>query len=241
MIKKKIFAISDIHGFYDEMRTALAEAGFRENDPEHLLVCCGDYFDRGPKPREVMEYLMSIDNKVLVKGNHETLLTDCCRRREYSFHDISNGTYATISDLGGKQIPFIDSCINTLSEISDFHNQMVNYYETKNYIFVHSWVPTYRGRDFEENWRDAHQEDWNDAMWGNPFDMARKGFNQTEKTIVFGHWHCSAGWAREKRLSEFGEDACFDIYYGQNYIAIDGCTAHSGKCNVLVIEEEELL
>lgn len=37
MNKKKIFAISDIHGFYDEMRNALAEAGFRENDQSIFL------------------------------------------------------------------------------------------------------------------------------------------------------------------------------------------------------------
>lgn len=241
MSKKKIFAISDIHGFYDEMRNALAEAGFRENDPEHLLVCCGDYFDRGTKPREVMAYLTTIENKILIKGNHETLLQDCCNKGEYFLHDISNGTVDTIFKIGGKSVPFNVACFHTDVKISSFHKQMVNYFETKNYIFVHSWIPTDHRKSFKENWRDAHQKDWDDAMWGNPFDMAKNGLNQTGKTIVFGHWHCSTGWAREKGLSEFKEDACFDIYRGENYIAIDGCTAHTGKCNVLVIEEEELL
>ena len=45
-MKKKIFAISDIHGFYTEMITSLKESGYDEDNPEHLLIVCGDKFDR---------------------------------------------------------------------------------------------------------------------------------------------------------------------------------------------------
>ena len=129
---------------------------------------------------------------------------------------------------------------------------MVNYVETKNYIFVHSWIPLInkdglpahytRGRSFAFNpdWRNASQKEWEDATWGNPFDVAEKGLNQTDKTIVFGHWHSSTGWAKAECRSEFGDDAKFDPYHGDGFIAVDACTAHSGKCNVLVLEDEFL-
>ena len=48
----------------------------------------------------------------------------------------------------------------------------------------------------------------------------------------------SAGWARAEGRSEFGEDAKFEPYYGDGYIAIDGMTAISHKVNILVIEDE---
>ena len=99
-----------------------------------------------------------------------------------------------------------------------------------------------RNRKFskKEDWRDASQAEWNQAMWVNPLDMVQSGFS-IEKQIVCGHWHCSVGWAHEKGLSEFGDDACFDPYYYQDkLIMIDSCVAHTKKINVLVIEDEFL-
>ena len=52
-----IFAVSDVHGFYNEMIDALDKAGFDRNNPNHLLVSCGDNFDRGPDAVKVYEYL----------------------------------------------------------------------------------------------------------------------------------------------------------------------------------------
>lgn len=37
--------------------------------------------------------------------------------------------------------------------------------------------------------------------------------------------------------TEFGEDADFSPYYGPGIIAIDACTAFSGKVNCLVMED----
>ena len=41
----------------------------------------------------------------------------------------------------------------------------------------------------------------------------------------------------EHKGIEFGEDADFSPYYGPGIIAIDACTAFSGKVNCLVIED----
>ena len=60
-----------------------------------------------------------------------------------------------------------------------------------------------------------------------------------EKTILCGHWHCSYGHAvYEHKGSEFGSDADFSPYYGPGIIALDACTAHSRKVNVIVIEDD---
>lgn len=247
----KLFVISDVHGFYDEMIDALYDAGFDENNQDHWLIGCGDYFDRGRKPREVMRYFRSLPRKVLVRGNHEQLLVDCCERGEAYMHDLSNGTAQTISDLSRTNY-FPEDCDRTLRIVKPFLNEMVNYFETKHYIFVHSWIPSVskdglpahytRNRKFEfmPNWRDAHQREWNDAMWGNPFDMAEHGLNKTGKIICFGHWHSSTGWAKVEGRSEFGNDAKFDPFYGDGFISIDACTDHSGKCNVVVLEDDFL-
>lgn len=59
-----------------------------------------------------------------------------------------------------------------------------------------------------------------------------------EKTILCGHWHTSYGHARyEKKGSEFGPDADFSPYYGSKIIALDACTAFSGKNNAIILED----
>lgn len=245
----KLFVVSDVHGYYDEFKIALDDAGFDQNNPDHWLIGLGDYMDRGRQPKQVMQYLRNLPQKVLIRGNHEKLILDCCYRGDVYMHDISNGTAQTIIDFSANDyIP--EACDYVLPRIKAYYNEMVNYFETEHYIFVHSWIPVIskdnlpahytRGRLFEFNpdWRDANQKDWDAATWGNPFDMADNGLNQTGKTIVFGHWHCSTGWAKAEGREEFGDDAKFDPYFGDGFIAVDACTAYSGKVNVLVLEDE---
>lgn len=229
----KLFVCSDIHSYFYEFKKALDEAGFEPNNSGHLLIVCGDYFDRGPLPAEVMRYLMKLKNKVLVKGNHEDLLLQCIEREYPYSNDYSNGTYGTICELGGagEGRPFDECCLIAEQRVRPFINQMVDYYETAHYIFVHSFTPTV------EDWRYAHASQWESARWGNPFQLAKQGL-LPNKTLVFGHWHCSAGWAEKEGISEFGEDAKFDAFYGDGYIAIDACTAHSHRVNVIVLEDD---
>jgi serine/threonine protein phosphatase 1 len=242
----KLFVISDVHSFYDEMIEALDESGFDPNNEEHWLISCGDNWDRGPQPIEVMRYLQGLPRKVLVKGNHESLLQDLCERGYPGSHDISNGTYGTVCEFGGAGLgrSFEECCMITEQRTKDFIYSMVNYFETKNYIFVHSFVPLKnldglpmyytKNRKFEINpdWRYAHASAWEEARWGNPFQLAHQGF-LPDKMLVFGHW----GTYDQRPRDYEGEDL-FDPIYGDGYIGIDATTALSGKVNVLVLEDE---
>lgn len=252
----KFFVVSDIHSFFTPLKEALDRAGFEKDNPDHCLVSCGDAFDRGSESEEVLHFLMSLERNILVKGNHDLLLEDLCMREFPYSHDFSNGTTRTVNDIGGagEGYPFDDCCRNTWNRTAAYRNLLVNYFETENYIFVHSWVPLkclddmpkhyIKNRQFEYDpgWRNADRASWEQAMWGNPFELAEHGLNQTGKILVAGHWHCSTGWAKKEGRSEFGDDAKWDIYYDEKnkFIAIDKCTAHTGKVNVLVIEDNFL-
>jgi hypothetical protein len=170
-------------------------------------------------------------------------------------HDYSNGTYSTICELGdaGEGRAFDECCRRTLAKTHLFLESMVNYFETKNYIFVHSWIPLIsqdglpayytknRSFEFRQDWREASAKEWENSRWGNPFELAEQGL-LPDKTVVFGHWHCSTGWAKAEGRSEFGDDAKWDIYRNEDkkIIGIDKCTAHTGKVNVLVLEDNFL-
>lgn len=245
----KFFVISDVHGYYNAMIEALNKANF--NPETDFLISLGDNLDRGPDNANVMRYLNNLPNKVLVRGNHCDLLEQCCKRGYWEPHDYSNGTFDTIFELGDTGIgnTFDECCDITWKRVKPFFNKMVDYFETKNYIFVHSFIPLInkdglpmhyiKNRDFSFNpdWRNASKEDWEEARWGNPFDLAEHGF-LPDKTLVFGHWGVEHKWAEIEGRKAYNNDARFDPYCGDGYIGIDATTACSGKVNVLVLEDE---
>ena len=71
---QKLFVVSDIHGHYSIMVEALKKAGFDRNDPTHILICCGDYFDRGRENAQVLSFFERLERKILLRGNHEDML-----------------------------------------------------------------------------------------------------------------------------------------------------------------------
>ena len=234
----KLFCFSDCHGFADELIKSFDKVGFDKNNPNHLLLGLGDYTDRGSQPFEVIQYLKGIKNKCLIIGNHEELLLQCIDRGEYLTYDIGNGTAHTIYDLAKHYVDyepdFQEACSLIEKPIKHFINGMVNYFETEKYIFVHGFLP--KGKD----WRYASEDKWEDARWKNGIAETLNGNNTTEKTIVMGHFHTS--WARHiiNGEPEWGDEANFDSFYGENFIAIDGCTAYSNKVNILVLEDNLL-
>ena len=252
----KFFVVSDIHSYFNIFINELKEKGFDEYNNDHWLIVCGDCFDRGPESEDLLHYLMTLERKVIVKGNHDILLEECCLRGFPYSHDKHNGTTKTIQDISKlySAYDFAEACVRTLNKTARYRELLVNYFETQNYIFVHSWIPTnveYEGKlkpwyqegktlTYMEDWRNANDVEWEEAMWGNPFARYCEGLNQTGKTIVFGHWHCSTGHRMLGNCNDEFEDAIWDPFYGDNIIGVDRCTAYTKQCNVIVIEDEFL-
>lgn len=244
-MKKKLFVVSDIHGFYDEFIQALEDSGFDATNPNHFLISLGDHFDRGEQPFEVMSYLESLERKVLIRGNHEDLLVQLCKRTYPYLHDITNGTMITIDKLGKEFSKEGTSLFRGVYlGVKPFLDSMVDYFETKKYVFVHGFIPCqwfgekgYNAKYLAIDWRNATKKQWESARWLNPFEVSRD-VNVYNKKIVCGHWHCSAGWAKALGSSEFGKDAVWEPFEDENLIAIDACTAHTGEVNVLVLEDD---
>ena len=77
----RIYAIGDIHGRADLLDRTLkqVDADLAKDPPSQAIqVFLGDYVDRGPASREVLDRLIareSTHQAVFLKGNHEALLT----------------------------------------------------------------------------------------------------------------------------------------------------------------------
>lgn len=76
-----IYAIGDVHGCLDKLR-GLEEAiidDARSVEGEKLIVCLGDYIDRGPSSAAVIDHLLAPTPagfyRLCLAGNHEEVLT----------------------------------------------------------------------------------------------------------------------------------------------------------------------
>src|SRR5215471_4375763 len=71
---KRTFAIGDIHGDLEALFKILS--CFPSLTKDDTLVFVGDYIDRGPKSRDVVEYIRKLSSQtsakvVCLRGNHE--------------------------------------------------------------------------------------------------------------------------------------------------------------------------
>lgn len=240
---RKIFAVSDIHGCFTELKAALDEAGFQRNNPDHLLVCCGDYFDRGTENLAVLKYFDCLENKVLLRGNHEDMLLEVLRTGRMKDHNYLNGTDMTIQELFGKYcISPVDGRIDfsgktrMLDRLESFILETKDYFETEKYVFVHGWLPTIKRDDtvaIDPNWRDASKEKWEAARWTKWTDMYGVCPMLQGKTIVCGH--VPSAYAKLLEPGIVMEPG--DIFQRDGLIVIDAGVVNSGKVSVLVVEE----
>lgn len=237
------FVSSDIHGFYDEWQSALKEKGFDINNPNHKIILCGDLFDRGHQPKEIIDFVLSHKDKIiLIRGNHEDLMRQMIDRNNNDYGDLCNGTAETIIDLYPEwQISeFNLSKIAKETRLQEVLDLRVDYFETEHYIFVHGWIPIIENRClYDEDWRKARKKRWQKARWINPVEMYRHKIYEPNKTIICGHWHCSAFWHEQNpgTYDEFGDKANFEPFITDKMIALDACTVHSHKVNVIVLED----
>ena len=94
---RRFLIVGDVHGCFDELMEMLNSLNF--NAQEDVLISVGDLIDRGPKVKEVMDYVLSLPRFYAVRGNHEDKAE---RYAAGSKVKIANGLQASIDAFNGK-------------------------------------------------------------------------------------------------------------------------------------------
>jgi len=269
IMKKKIFAVSDIHGHYDQLVEALNEAGYDENDKNNLLLVLGDHFDRGSQSLQVYDYLKRLTDEgkaITIMGNHDLMLIDYLEGTVLDpFNYFRNGESETFAEFLHETRPFESWCLieqnieqPTVGDFVrwlDIAKKQINeefpellpwlksqpyYYETENYIFTHGAIDTK-----VEDWHNPHcfrygYNDWDALTWDDGTFFG-SNIKNTDKSVVIGHF--GTDHLRNKYGLKKDDVEDFSILKRKDgkVIAIDATTAYSKKVNVLVIESEEIL
>ena len=103
------FAIGDIHGCLDKLRRLLAACEAHAGDAPARYVFLGDYIDRGPDSRGVIELLMRREaaepcTTVCLRGNHEQMAIMAHDSARHMPLWLANNGLSTLRNYDGRRI-----------------------------------------------------------------------------------------------------------------------------------------
>ena len=134
---RKIFAIGDIHGCYDQLLELMKKIPIDFN--QDTLVFMGDYIDRGPNSVEVVDFLIKLKKRVpgiiFLKGNHEDMLEKYLNGTD-RFTYLLNGGQQTLDSYMAKS--FQSEFFPIPDNHMEFFKSLRLFYETEEFIFVHA-------------------------------------------------------------------------------------------------------
>jgi serine/threonine protein phosphatase 1 len=99
------YVIPDIHGRCDLLNEGLAGISGHSGGDGATIVTIGDYVDKGPQSRQVIERLLSGVAEgwrlVALKGNHDAMMVDALRNPSKMASWLGKGGDAGLASYGG--------------------------------------------------------------------------------------------------------------------------------------------
>ena len=175
----KIIAIGDVHGELAKLKQLFSKLSIEKED---TVIFLGDYIDRGPDSKGVIDFILSLKDKcnlVTLKGNHEEFFLETLKhpngRMAQSW--MQNGglkclaSYVPLDENWTENDP-----LKLMGDLhGDFFKNLQLTYETDHFIFVHGYLA--HELDVED------QEEFN-CLWGRYRDIWP---HKSGKTVVCGH------------------------------------------------------
>jgi serine/threonine protein phosphatase 1 len=228
----RTFAIGDIHGELMQLKALMAK--LPKLDAEDTVVFLGDYIDRGPHSKQVVEYVryfpkMTNAKVVALRGNHEDAWlyvrrhgwpdfvrppTHGCLAAYRSF--VNAPVPADGQDPIHEERPGFESGRFFPTRIVKWLEGLPYWYEDQHAIYVHAGLPRLPDGRF------AHPRDLpfppTQVLWLRDQDFFR---NYRGKRVVFGHTNTDL---LPPELSSYTPEDPKDLWAYENVIGIDtGC------------------
>ena len=223
-MRPRTIAIGDVHGCSRALEALLATIGPR---PDDVIVTLGDYVNRGPDSRGVLDRLIVLERQcrlVPILGNHDemflqVLLDARARHPRLLYGWLDMGGYATLTSYG---TPRDRMNAAELVRVPDQHvaflDRCRDYHETDTHIFVHAQY------DPDRPMADQPSSTlrWESLRDGIP------GPHVSGKRVIAGHSSQKSGEVLDLR-----HVVCIDTYcYGGGWLtALDVHTAEVWQVN----------
>ncbi len=229
-MSRRTFAIGDIHGEATHLYKLLS--CLPTLDAEDTIVFLGDYLDRGPRSKEVIDYIRSFPTRtpakvVALRGNHEDAWLRVCKKGWDEFVlPPGNGCLAAMRSFTGGSFPAegeaaqpdelmeLTTGMFFPTDVIDWLDALPYYYEDDHAIYVHAGLPPANGTFLHP----SEVDDPIVLLW-----IRTEGFfrDYRGKLVVFGHTRTEF---LPQELSGYTPDDPTDLWAGENVIGIDtGC------------------
>ena len=204
----RTIAIGDVHGCaaaLDALLSAIAPK------PDDTIVTLGDYVNRGPASRGVLDRLIALRSQchvVSILGNHDQLFLECLTGRDrLKSMWLRMGGEATLASYGTKR----DMSAVPKAHV-DFLKDCRNYYETDTHIFLHANYDAKLPMD---------RQPLETLRWDSLRDTIPRA-HFSGKTVITGHSSQKSG-----EILDLGYLKCIDTYcYGGGWLT--GLDVNSG-------------
>ena len=202
----RTFAIGDIHGCSATLRKLVLEKIQLTKEDE--LYCLGDYVDRGPDSKGVIDFILELKEKgykvFALRGNHDQMMMDSGKDKESFQNWVENGGNKTLQSFGIRSYDELDSKYKTFFYETQF------FFETGKYILVHAGLNFKIKNPFE----DKHA-----MMWIRDFMV--DGEKLGDRIIVHGHtpipWPVIRRQAG-KNVMDIDAGCVYTDHYGFGYL-----------------------
>lgn len=168
-----LIAIGDIHGCRTALERLLDKLSPR---PDDQLIFVGDYIDRGPDSKGVIDRLLTLREQhdcIFLRGNHEAMMLDYLSEGSWNLWQMNGGVETLESYSAGADGKIPD-------EHRQFLQETVVYHETEEFFFVHAGLKP--NLSIAEN-KKHHGEDV--FLWERSHLQAPN--LAWEKTVICGH------------------------------------------------------
>lgn len=132
-MSERLIAIGDIHGCQVALETLL---GLIAPTADDVVVTLGDYVDRGPNSRGVIDTLIQLGKKarlVPLMGNHEEMMLDVVNNGAAHHGWLKYGGVDTLESYG------FDGNLDFLPDDHQaFFDSMGDYFESDDFFFTHA-------------------------------------------------------------------------------------------------------
>lgn len=169
------YAIGDIHGSLDKLKSLIAACRQHADGREMGLVFLGDYIDRGPESAGVVRFVLSLQSEmpervIALKGNHEAwalaILDGMMPVRSW----LLNGGAATLQSYGASDVGDLPRAH------LDWMRSLRLTYDDGRRFFVHAGVDPQKPLDAQEE---------SVLLWiREPFLLDKRDYG---RLIVHGH------------------------------------------------------
>ncbi len=195
----RTIAIGDVHGCSAALAALVAAL---EPTADDMLIALGDYIDRGPDSRGVLEQLLALGQRcrlVSLMGNHEEMLLAALYNREMQRCWLSCGGVGMLASYGYTldAPPWRPWHEAIPREHWAFLAGCPNYHETDTHIFLHAGYDP--NQPMSQQSGEALRWQFTDARTARP--------HCSGKTVVCGHTPQRSG-----TILDLGFLVCIDTY-----------------------------